>query len=197
MTQIPQTMALKKKIEELKSQIAVMQAKIDKIDGNDEEKYRKKSEKLDKLRRDIRTLYLNKIYLDCIAGRDQRPHLEADDLTAELKSMEAHSKSLMSVFNLLVNRIRKEERIKYVFQKNMQEKPLILTIKQIEKEDLEKDLARKHDFLEDLKEKMGLDEDDGLEDILQEADGESFNQRKLKHLIDNLRYLLVSKQASG
>lgn len=180
-------MALKKKIEDLKSQTAVMQVKIDKIDGNDEEKYRKKSEKLDKLRRDIRTLYLNKIYLDCIANRGKGPMLDQEELEIELKSMETNSKTLMSVFNLLVNRIRKEERIKYVFQKHLQEKPLILTIKQIEKEDLEADLGRKSDFLEDLKEKIGLDEDDGLEDILQEADGESFNQRKLKHLIENLK----------
>ena len=82
--------ALKKSIDDLESQLKKLDSKINKIDGDDEGRYRKKSDKLDGLRRDIRTLYLNRLYLDCVENRDKYQIPFGEEQEEELNRMEVH-----------------------------------------------------------------------------------------------------------
>ena len=180
--------ALKKSIDDLESQLKKLDSKINKIDGDDEGRYRKKSDKLDGLRRDIRTLYLNRLYLDCVENRDKYQIPFGEEQEEELNRMEVHSKTMMSNFNLLVNKIRKEERIKYVLQKCLQEKPFLIKIKSIEIEEYEKELRRRDEILAELKDNIGIEDEYFLEEMLQSANEETFFKGRLKHMEETLKY---------
>ena len=170
---------MKKRIDDLKAKLGSCQDKIDHINLNDEEKYKKKSEKLENLKRDIRTLYLNKLYIDCSLNETiEVPH---EQLAKEVKHMESTAKQLLSEFNVLLGRLKKEERIKYSLQKALQEKPLEAGLKKIQIADCQEVLFRANEELNYLKDKMGIDDEQVLHEMLETCDPKAFEEKKTRY----------------
>lgn len=180
--QMPKTLIMKKRIDDLKRKLEECQADIDSVNLNDEEKYKRKCEKLENLNRDIRTLYLNKLYLDCCVN--ETIEVPADQLVQEVKDLEKTSKQLLSEFNLLSGRMKKEERIKYSMQKTLQELPFNMTVKKIQIQDLEAILERAKEELASLKDNTGIENEELLNDMLETCEQKKFMEGKEEYFRD-------------
>lgn len=184
-TQMPKTVAMKKKNEDLRERLSGFQTDIDAINNNDEERYRRKSDKLDNLRRDVRTLYLNKLYLDC--SRSETIEIPQDHLVAEAQRMEQTSKQLLSEFNILLGRLKKEERIKYNLQRALHDKPVSISIKRIQIKDYEDAIQRATRELNYYKEGVGIEDEELLEEIIEPCDTKYFETRKEKYFSEQIK----------
>lgn len=182
---MPKTVAMKKKNEDLRERLAAFQGEIDSINTNDEDKYRRKSDKLDSLRRDVRTLYLNKLYIDCC--RSETIDVPQDQLAAEVNRLDQASKQLLSEFNMLLGRAKKEERIKYNLQRALHDKPMQISIKRLQIKDYEQAIEQATRELNIYKEGVGIEDERILDEIIEPCDPKYYETRKEKYFAEQIK----------